>query len=405
MKLLFVADGRSPIALNWMGAFANRGHEIHLVSTFACEPSLPLKSLRFCPVAFSQFGQTGRVDRTGLAAGSFAGVSKIRLRMRLRHWLGPWTIHFSARRLREWIAALEPDLVHAMRIPFEGMLAANADPSYPLLISVWGNDFTLHAPATPWMKQFTRRTLQRATALHVDCYRDRRLAHDWGFPEELPILVLPGAGGVRRELFYRGEASKKTEGQSYDSLFQGLDREVPVVANPRGFRASVRNDTFFKAIPLILEKRPETIFLCPAMAQEAEAEAWIDRLGIKSTSVRLLPKLSPEQMGMVFRRGQVMVSITEHDGTPNTLLEAMACGSFPVVGDLESVREWIEDGINGFLVNPDDPEEAARAVLQALSSERLRARAAVHNQEVIDKRAEQGKVIEEAEAFYRRLID
>ena len=57
----------------------------------------------------------------------------------------------SARRLQELIRRLQPELVHAMRIPYEGMVAALARPSMPLLISVWGNDFTLHARSTPLM--------------------------------------------------------------------------------------------------------------------------------------------------------------------------------------------------------------------------------------------------------------
>ncbi len=34
MRLIFVADGRSPIAINWISGFAAAGHEVHLVSTF-----------------------------------------------------------------------------------------------------------------------------------------------------------------------------------------------------------------------------------------------------------------------------------------------------------------------------------------------------------------------------------
>ena len=68
------------------------------------------------------------------------------------------------------IERIQPDIVHAMRIPFEGMIAStamqaiNKRNSYfcrpPLLISVWGNDFTLHANATPSMARYTRLALQ-----------------------------------------------------------------------------------------------------------------------------------------------------------------------------------------------------------------------------------------------------
>jgi hypothetical protein len=50
------------------------------------------------------------------------------------------------RRLGERI---RPDLVHALRLPLEGMLAAEAGLAAPLPISLWGNDLTLHAPPRP----------------------------------------------------------------------------------------------------------------------------------------------------------------------------------------------------------------------------------------------------------------
>ena len=66
-------------------------------------------------------------------------------------------------------------------------------------------------------------------------------------------------------------------------------------------------------------------------------------------AVELLPPLSHAQMAEVFRRAQIVASPSIHDGTPNTLLEGIACGCFPVAGDLESIREWITPNENGLL--------------------------------------------------------
>ena len=135
--------------------------------------------------------------------------------------------------------------------------------------------------------------------------------------------------------------------------------------NPRGLRAYVQNDTFFKAVPLILERQPKTQFLCPVMQGQPEAELWATRLEA-GESLQLLPRLSRSQMADSFRQSQIVLSITTHDGTPNTLLEALACGCFPIVGDIESLREWVQPGVNGILVNPTDPQELADAVLAGL---------------------------------------
>ena len=120
--------------------------------------------------------------------------------------------------------------------------------------------------------------------------------------------------------------------------------------------------------------------------------------------VELLPQQTRPQMSDLFRQAQVAVSPSFHDGTPNTLLEAMACGCFPVVGDIESLREWITPGVNGLLVDPANPQALAEAVLVALEQPDLRQRAAAHNVELIAERAEYGRVMLQAEALYKQLI-
>ena len=165
MRLLFVADGRSPIALNWFNYFLERGDQVHLVSTFACPQDARLASLHFLPVAFSAARPPASAGAGAAVRKGIWGASWVGLRTRLRQWLGPFTLPAAARRLQVLVSEIQPDLVHAMRIPYEGMLAALAAPSAPLLISIWGNDFTLHAPSTPWMGQATRRALQQASAI------------------------------------------------------------------------------------------------------------------------------------------------------------------------------------------------------------------------------------------------
>jgi glycosyltransferase involved in cell wall biosynthesis len=175
------------------------------------------------------------------------------------------------------------------------------------------------------------------------------------------------------------------------------------VINPRGFRAYVCNEAFFQAIPLVLKELPTARFICPAMAGEAQAQRWIEALGI-GEAVELLPQQTRLQMAGLFRRSQVAVSPSTHDGTPNTLLEAMACGCTPVVGDIESLREWIISGENGLLVDPRDPVALAEAMLHVLRDPALRQRAREHNTRLVSEKAEYRWVMREAEEFYLRLV-
>lgn len=357
-----------------------RGDEVFLASTFQCELDFPVQRLEFTLVAFSAVKK--QTSRPGSASSR-----TLSLRTQIRQWLGPLTIPRSAKKLRDFIDEVKPDLVHAMRVPYEGMLASRANIKVPFLVSIWGNDFTLHAPSTPLMKSYTRRVMKMVSALHADAERDIRLAHEWGLGGEKPTLVSPGNGGIRSDIFYPNPEAVQS----------------PVVINPRGFRAYVRNDSFFRSIPLVLKKRSDAKFVCASMQGETQAEQWIKDLNI-GEAVQLLAPLAHDKMGEVFRGAQIVVSPSIHDGTPNSLLEGMACGCFPIAGDLESIREWITHGKNGLLVNPNDPQAIADGILLGLEREDLRRDAAGLNAKLISARAEFKTNMKRVVEFYQSIL-
>lgn len=399
MRLAVLADGRSPITYGWLSMLLELDTQIHLLSTFPCDIDLPLTSKHLVPIAFSQLAKP--VPETQRIAPG--GASAMGLRATARRWLGWLTFPAGIQRLRRVLDSLDVQGLHALRIPYEGMLAGLANLNLPLILSVWGNDFTLHAHSTPWMGWMTRYALRRVSGLHADCQRDVRLSRSWGLSESCPTVVLPGGGGIERDIFFPGKVDLSKLRPEIRAKLGTLPAEAPVVINPRGFRAYVRNDSFFQSIPHILHEIPEVVFLAPAMQGEAQAQRWIERLGIEA-SVVLLPKLTSLEMAELYRRSQVMVSPSEHDGTPNSFLEAIACGCYPVVGDLDSLREWIEDGLNGSLVDPGDPEAFAASVVNALTDEELQTRALSRNQSMIDQRAERSYVGQAIENFYQTVL-
>lgn len=394
MKLLLVADGRSPITRRWIRMLQPLGCHINLISTYPCSEIEGVDEMAVLPVAFAAFSGSQ-------AGGSAAGKPSMRRKLishfrglasDLRHILGPWTIAFYRRQYLALLNHFKPDLVHALRIPFEGMLAGLTPQEIPLILSTWGNDLTFHAPSTRKMSRLTRRSLARADALISDTLRDIRLAHDWGLAAGKPVLNVPGNGGINL-----------TEIQQ---AVQGIiPAGLPQIINPRGFRSgSVRNDTFFQAVPLVLQKHPEVQFICPWMAGQREALAWVERLGIQK-NITLLPMLTQEELWREFARSVMSISISVHDGTPNSLLEAMSAGCLPVCGDIESIREWITSGENGLLVDPVDPSALAAAILRGLEDEDFRKTAASRNLQIIRSRAEVALVREKVAEFYEQFIE
>ncbi|MBN2043753.1 MAG: glycosyltransferase family 4 protein [Anaerolineales bacterium] len=392
MQLLFIADGRSATARNWINAFLTPENHVHLISTAPCKAVIGLASLQVLPVAFSGFGTADPIANS-TNVGPFNKLRQLAplpVRTFIRQWLGPLTLAPTARQMSKMIEEIKPDMVHAMRYPFEGILAAQAKPSAPLVVSVWGNDFTLHARSNPFIGHATRHALRRTSALHADCQRDLHLARALGFPVEKPAVVLPGSGGVRSSIFFPPADPRPAH--------------PPVIINPRGFRAYIRNHAFFKSIPLVLQKYPQAKFICPAMDHEPQAHTWVEKYAIQH-SVELLPLVPQGRIADLFRQAHIVVSPSTHDGTPNTLLEAMACGCFPVAGNIESVREWLVDRENSLLVDPGDPAALAEAIIGAIKDTELREKAVAANLKMVAQRADFQKNMAEARKFYLQVLE
>lgn len=407
MQIMLIADGRSPITQRWIRGLLALQHEVVLVSTFPCAPIFGVSEMHVLPVAFAGLAGSQAENKRQSSAEPASEKTKLRksiarfrsLYLAARYRLGALTVRYYSRKLQKIVDEVQPDLVHALRIPFEGMLGAFLPPSLPFVVSIWGNDLTLHAYGSRWMKSLTQRTLNRANGLMADAQRDLRLARLWGFPADNPSLVVPGSGGI--------DLVEIAHSESENELFDGINlpQDTPLVINPRGFRpGSVRNEVFFQAVPLVLERIPNVLFVCPAMAGQAEALQWVKKLKIEK-NVLLLPYLSQFEVWKLFRRAQVSVSISSHDGTPNSLLEAMACGCFPIAGDIESLREWITPGVNGLLVEPDKPQALAEAILLALETRELQSEAAQRNARLIRERAEVNYVRGQIEVFYERVLN
>lgn len=403
MHILLVADGRSPITQAWISALQRIKARITLLSTYPCPPVAGVDSQAYLPVAFSALSGSQAGNALHKSGQAKRGVSRFRsLLAKLRHHLGPFTLPLKAGAFRRLVAAVNPDLVHALRVPFEGMLASYTPAQIPLVISTWGNDLTLHAPASPWMRAWTRRALRRADGLLSDACRDLRLAPAFGLRAEVPRMFIPGNGGLDLQ---RMDSAILEADPVLNALLPPVNTpSAGLVLNPRGIRPGyVCNDTFFQAIPLVLQEMPDLQFACASMAGQPEAGQWVARLGIEK-NVTLLPFLSQESLWRLFKRADLSISVTLHDGTPNSLLEAMAAGCLPIAGDIESLRDWITPGVNGLLVEPRSPQQLARAILEAMRSPAFRRSAAEKNRALVETRADQGKLSQQLKEFYEDFL-
>src|SRR5262249_8590862 len=90
------------------------------------------------------------------------------------------------------------------------------------------------------------------------------------------------------------------------------------------------------------------------------------------------------------------------DGTSSSLLEAMACGAFPVVTRIRGNEPWIVPGETGLMFDPADAVSLADSLARAITDESLRRRAAPLNRALVEREGNQRMNIDRILDMLRR---
>lgn len=117
-----------------------------------------------------------------------------------------------------------------------------------------------------------------------------------------------------------------------------------------------------------------------ALADAVIAREWRDQ-------VRFVGWVSDAGMLKALHSASCYVSASLSDGTSSSLLEAMACGLFPIVSDIPANREWIVDGDNGMLFRPGDHLALARCLERAVGERAWMSSALETNRRLVEERA------------------
>jgi glycosyltransferase involved in cell wall biosynthesis len=104
-------------------------------------------------------------------------------------------------------------------------------------------------------------------------------------------------------------------------------------------------------------------------------------------------------------RAKLSIGLNISDGTPNTMLESMMMGAFPIQSDTISTREWITDGVNGLLVDPDDPDDLAKAIRRSIDDTDLLESAASANTAEIGEKLQREEVSKKVVHIYRAVLE
>jgi glycosyltransferase involved in cell wall biosynthesis len=149
-----------------------------------------------------------------------------------------------------------------------------------------------------------------------------------------------------------------------------------VTYSARGMDAYRGFPQFIEALGLLLARRPgchavivgeDRIAYGPKPPEGESYKAWmLSKVALDPERVHFVGGLAYEQYRQVLRASSVHVYLTRPFVLSWSVLEAMAAGCLLVASDTAPVREVVEDGVNGLLVDFFDTQAIAARIAEAL---------------------------------------
>jgi glycosyltransferase involved in cell wall biosynthesis len=89
---------------------------------------------------------------------------------------------------------------------------------------------------------------------------------------------------------------------------------------------------------------------------------------------RWLPKLATAEVVAAMDESWALLLVSRSEGTPRVVLEALCRGRAVIGARAGGIPDVVEDGVTGLLVDPEDPEAIAGALVRVLSDRALAER-------------------------------
>ena len=258
----------------------------------------------------------------------------------------------------------------------------------PVIVTIHGSDLRMAVKNSGLIRKIFLYVCKKAKCLTCVSEFQKREMEEMGLSGE-KISVFPM--GIERRFLEIGEDRKGH-----------LRDQPPIIVSNRNLLPMYNVSLFIRAIPLVLKEEPKAKFLIAGEGPEkTHLEKEAENLGVAS-SVRFLGRIPHDKMPQLLGHSDIYVSTSLYDGTSVSLLEAMATGTFPVVTNIPANREWVREGENGFLINPDDEAILATKIIDAIRNKELLTRARERNLRIAEQNASWENQIKKLKEVYEK---
>ncbi|MCX6351893.1 MAG: glycosyltransferase family 4 protein [Bacteroidetes bacterium] len=280
-------------------------------------------------------------------------------------------------KVRKLVKKEQFDLVLGYRLTSYGVLAVLSGHQCVIITAQGGtaDAWPLNQFLTPIKKLLARFAISRAD-----------LVHAWGLSMSKSIIQL---GCKPEKLFI------KPRGIDLDFFIypenQKFSNDKLNIVCTRSLRLLYNHRLIIEALKKVRDKGIVFSFTIVGDGLERKSlEEFVIQNDLQN-NVHFVGRIGNDYIVNYLRNADIYISLPISEGVSASLLEAMACGCYPIVSDLPSNRDWING--NGKLVSLDNSEEIMEAILDTYYNKNNINNILLRNRRMVEDVASQEKNI------------
>ncbi len=262
---------------------------------------------------------------------------------------------------------IKPDLIHAGPIQTCTFIAALSG-FRPILAMSWGFDLVRDADLNSWMRWVTRYTLKRSTFFTSDAYVSRDRAVVFGMDPKKTV-IFPWGTDIKHFMPKKEQSGKKNP-ISKSRKSKPVNPKSITLFCSRSWESNYGVDVLARAFVKVANmNRDVNLILLGGGSQGAKIRQILMNGGVMER-VYFGGQVGQRDLPRWYHMADIYISPSHVDGSSVTLMEALACGMPCLVSDIPGNKEWVEDGVNGWLFRDGDVDDLAEKILSAIKSRR-----------------------------------
>lgn len=302
--------------------------------------------------------------------------------------------NFNQRKLEDLVSAkieeLRPDVVHSFVLfsaafPILSVMERYRDIKW--IYSAWGNDLFFMKDFPEELKKI-QTTLPAINYMFADCNRDAKVAKALGFKGGY-LGTFPGGGGYDLKIW-----------KKFRSPFQS--RKSILIKGYQGMLG--RAHYVIKAISSLKEELMSyqiVIFGCDHELIKAMQEEGL----LNWSNLEVYNKIPHVEVMKLMGKAKLYIGNCISDGMPNTLLEAIVMGGFPIQSNPGgATSEIIQNAKNGYLIEDAENYHEIRDLIgKALNNNEFLEKAVDYNNQYIRPKLEREYIKKQVLEKYRQV--